>query len=378
MSANLNVRNGKVSFAFAGDRKKIWHGDGQQAAADWSLDQWIEGSGLDYEAILVPAYATMPDGTRVNHGYFNVHNKTAHVFAHVSQVFKNFQPREAAEFMLRYIEGDSRFTMSAMGALGNGERIWATAEFSDCTIAGESHKAYLLGSTAFDGSGATSIQATVIRGVCQNTVTAAMFDRSAVIKVRHSTKFVADTVARNLDAVVQSADKYRTMGNAMADITMRKDVVAKYFKRLLEIPFDAKPDDISSRKLNQYRDLGAAYVTTVQEGAPRETAWAALNAVTRYVDHDRGSRGGSSPEGARFLSANFGSGAEMKAEGIRVVAAGEGSGALFTGTFSPRARRPGGDLDVTRARGGPFKPRQGDSLATQRRAPPRRRPPQRR
>jgi phage/plasmid-like protein (TIGR03299 family) len=353
MAHDLNVRNGRVSFAFAGDRTKIWHGLGQQAdMANWTLDDWIRESGLDYTAVLVPAYADY-NGQRVNHGFLNLHSETAFPFAHVSKMFKNVQPRELVESFQRYIEHDDRFSMSGMGALGNGQRIFATAQFADFTTAGESFKAFLLSSTAFDGSSATTHRATMVRTVCRNTLQAAFGDKDAVISTRHSTQYNADKVARELETIVQSTERFRAMGDAMADQRMAKEVVSKLFKKLLEIPFDAKPDDVSSRKMNQFRDLSSAYATTVTEGAPEGTAWSALQAVTRYVDHDRSTRnGGEDEHGARFMSAQFGSGAQMKAEAVRLLTVDEDFGALFKSTFAPPSR--GGD--VTALLAAPFKP----------------------
>jgi len=324
MSHDLAFRDGRNSFAFTGDRSNIWHRLGQAIAPDQSIDEWAVAAGLDFEAVLLPAYAEL-NGRRINHGYLNVHNKTGHAFGHVSQVYKNVQPLETLQWFEQYISHDPRFKLSAAGALRNGERIWATAEFEGgFKSGGEAHKAYLLMTTTFDGSGATVNQASFTRAVCQNTILAAMSDSRAVIRTRHSTKFDAGKVARELEAVVKSVDSYKAMGDAMAETTMRRETVAKYFKRLLEIPFDAKSEDVSARKLNQFSAMGDAYRTTVQEGAPAETVWAALNAVTRYVDHDRSTRGGDeSQEAARFLSANFGSGAALKSEAIRLLTADE-------------------------------------------------------
>jgi hypothetical protein len=51
------------------------------------------------------------------------------------------------------------------------------------------------------------------------------------------------------------------------------------------IPFDAQKDDISARKMNQFNALSDAWKVTTSEGATG--AWAALNSITRYVDHER-------------------------------------------------------------------------------------------
>jgi hypothetical protein len=141
-----------------------------------------------------------------------------------------------------------------------------------------------------------------------------------VVRTRHTSKFNADKVSRELEGMAQSVEKYKLFGDTMSETRMVKETVSKYFKVLLDIPFDAKPDDVSARKMNQFGDLNRAYRQTVQDGAQPETAWCALNAVTRYVDHDKSTRGGNESE-SRLLSAQFGSGATMKAEAVRLLTA---------------------------------------------------------
>ena len=108
---------------------------------------------------------------------------------------------------------------------------------------------------------------------------------------------------------------------ALAGAAMKREEVSQFFKQLLEIPFDAKESDLTTRKLNQFQDLSRAYSKTRAERnvspATEPNAWLALNAVTRYVDHDKSVRGSDDYQGgeseARFASAQFGSGSQMKA-----------------------------------------------------------------
>jgi hypothetical protein len=101
---------------------------------------------------------------------------------------------------------------------------------------------------------------------------------------------------------------------------MARSEVSDLFKSLLDIPFDTKWADVSTRKQNQFRDMSDAYRTSVREGAPDGSAWAALNAITRYVDHDRSTRSAdSSADEARLLSSQFGSGAALKAQAMDLL-----------------------------------------------------------
>lgn len=65
----------------------------------------------------------------------------------------------------------------------------------------------------------------------------------------------------------------------------------------------------------------AAYKETVEEGTKANTAWTALNAITRYVDHARTTRDhtGEGVDSARMSSAIMGSGAAMKQRAIDML-----------------------------------------------------------
>jgi phage/plasmid-like protein (TIGR03299 family) len=158
------------------------------------------------------------------------------------------------------------------------------------------------------------------RVVCQNTLRIAHADKRAQIKTRHSTKFDAAKVGKELAQLASGFAQYKAIGDAMAQTEMAGKEVSNFFKTLLEIPFDAKKEDISSRKYNQFANLNETYRTSVVEGAVKGSVWAALQAITRYADHDRSVKSAGLPESiARFSSAQFGSGDQMKGKAMELL-----------------------------------------------------------
>jgi hypothetical protein len=97
---------------------------------------------------------------------------------------------------------------------------------------------------------------------------------------------------------------------------LEKEQISRVFKACLDIPFDARQEDVSARKMNQFEELKRCYRQTVNEGTEPGSAWTALNSITRWRDHDRGTRGGANETEARFVSAQFGSGAAIKAKAV--------------------------------------------------------------
>src|SRR5215831_11681066 len=326
MAHNIDMSNGRANIAFRGSRADIWHRLGHEMQPGMTVEQWAKSAGLDWSAVKVPAFADLggiagKGMTGVPDRFFNVRSDTGHVLGAMSDRYVNVQPRDVLAWFDRYISVDSRFELDVAGSLQDGAIIWATATFRDAvTVGGDDHKARLLMSTTFDGTGSTINQATMTRVVCNNTLNAAHFDKRAVIRTRHNTAFKADAVAKELAKVAEGFAQFKTIGDALAQAVMAKEAVADFFKDCLDIPHDAKSDEISARKRNQYAELAAAYQRSVSEGAGPGTAWAALQAVTRYVDHDRSTRGGNGGEDeARFTSATFGSGDALKGKAMGLL-----------------------------------------------------------
>jgi hypothetical protein len=150
-----------------------------------------------------------------------------------------------------------------------------------------------------------------------------MYDKKARVATRHNTRFDAARVGKELAQIAGGFAEYKKMGDAMAGVEMTAKQVSDYFKQALEIPLDAKHDDISTRKMNQFRALSIAYSTTTRERGMATAnqagdCWTALNAITRWVDHDRISENGDGGE-KQFTSAQFGSGSAVKERAVSLL-----------------------------------------------------------
>jgi phage/plasmid-like protein (TIGR03299 family) len=324
MSANLDYSNGRVNFAFTGDRADIWHHEGNQMQAGQSINDWIETAGLAFKAIRTPAFTQLPDGSMkaIPDWTYLTRSDTLTQLGYVSTAgYKEVQPDEPVHCLAQYTGIDDRFQLETAGSLNGGKRVWAAATFQDGFVAGGAeHKARLLCTTSFDGTSATWFKCIVTKVVCQNTLEGALAEKSAAFRVFHSVKFDRVAAGKQLAKIAAGFAKYRVMADAMALVHFSETETDILFKKLLEIPQEAASEDISTRKLNQFRALADAYKATVDEGTETGTVWTALNAVTRYVDHNRASRGGDSASSARFDSSLFGSGAAMKADAWNLLA----------------------------------------------------------
>jgi phage/plasmid-like protein (TIGR03299 family) len=337
MSHNLENRDGRYSFAFTGSRDQIWHRLGQELPEGSPLSTWAKAAGLDFSVCKVPALVDL-SGEDFDHmnadsrslpapnRKFIVRQDNGHVLGLASDGYKVVQPKDVLEWFEKYITVDDRFHLDAAGVLHSGEVIWATARFNgEMSVAGESHRARLLMSTSFDQSRPTINQGTTTRAVCNNTLSTAWADRRAVIKTTHRSHFKGEQVAKELATIAQSFDIFKKMGDAMAQTAMAKDEVSNFFKTLLEIPFDVKKEDIATVTLNKFTAMSQAYTLTKRErNTNADDVWSALQAVTRYVDHDRTVRNVDQNNAndvtvARFQASTFGSGDGLKGKAFELL-----------------------------------------------------------
>ena len=323
MSANLEYRNGQYSFAFTGPRTAIWHRTGNQLPNDATRDQWLDAAGFRYTVLKSPAFAQFKGEMVPADWVFLQREDNGHIFASAKPEYQldNLQPANVFDFFDRYILLCPGFSMCRAGVLGNGGRLWAQARYDkDLTIADERVVPHLLLSTSYDLSASTTAQGTTVSVVCQNTLAAAHSDKRAMIKVTHRSKFNPDAVIEELAGIMKGFETFKAMGEQLAMHAMSVETVGRFFAKLLGANLD-KPDEVSARKANQLQTLAAAYNQSKEErNTHADNAWLALQAVTRYCDHDRNSRGqNGNAEMARFDSATFGSGNQLKRDAVQLL-----------------------------------------------------------
>ena len=341
MAHEIDMTNGRANIAFMGNRNDVWHRLGQEMKEGMTIEQWAKAAGLDWTAVKVPALLDLSgaswDHLRPAAGTYNstplardrafmVRSDTGSMLGDncVTDVYQAVQPAELLAWFDQYIAVDDRFALDVAGSLKGGSVIWATATWKELlVVAGDAHTARVLMSTTFDGSGATINQMTTTRVVCNNTLRCAHSDKhNAVVRTRHNTKFDAKAVGAELAGLAQSIAQFKKVGDAMAQVTMTAADVSAFFKTCLDIKPEEKQEDISTRKMNQFRAISQAFNTTRRERDARQgdaiDVWTALQAVTRYVDHERVSINGDHGE-KQFTSANFGSGDALKGKAMNLL-----------------------------------------------------------
>lgn len=335
MAHELDMSNGQANIAYRLEGGIPWHRMGQIILPTDSLEVIAQKGGLAWEALTVPAQYEFGGKLMTAPGAFHmVRSDTGASLSVMSARYKPHQPAEILAFYRDFVLVDERFEIETVGSLKGGRLIWCLAKFkAGMTVAGDEHAVYVLFSTSFDGSVATRAVATFVRVVCNNTITAALTqaDREkAYISVRHSADFsdpaIRADAADRFAAVVAEFEQYKQLGEALANIRLTQFQVEGLFTRLT-IDKAAKGDAAkevapTGRARAALERLLSSYRDTLAEGTKGGTAWAALQGVTRYVDHNRTVRDteGDGKAAAQFASSLFGSGASLKREAVQILA----------------------------------------------------------
>ena len=196
--------------------------------------------------------------------------------------------------------------MWALASVGAGADI----------VDGDTVKPYLLLGTSYDGTMATVAKFTTVRVVCNNTITAALGDNTATVRVLHSERFDADAVRLELGIVANNFERFLIESRKLAGVAMGADDADAFVSELLKPYHTGKIDISDSRAYKRIMGLfnGAAIGSDI--AGVTGTRWGMLNAVTELVDHERGRS-----DNTRLESAWFGTGAAIKNRAMDLLAA---------------------------------------------------------
>lgn len=335
MAHLLDRSAGFDAIAFRGDTP--WHGLGQSMRGDETLDQWRIRAGLGWEALKAPVlfrkappvaalagFATLdgegnpvPEAPLARAAGQSViyRGDTGAALGIVGDDYRIVQPRDVMEFYRDLTERHG-FEMETAGAIKDGRVIWALARTGDdMRISGTDRVGgYLLLSTSFDGSAATTGRFTTVRVVCNNTLSAATAGGRPAVSVTHRAMFDADAAKVKLgvgDAFVKFQDDAQRMAEAGVSPEQTVAFFLNVYHRL------TTPEEIAKapEAVTKAADKTIARLVSLYLNGPgadlrsaKGTAWGLLNAVTRDVDHSTRAR---SPD-SRLSSAWFGPGEAIK------------------------------------------------------------------
>ncbi len=298
--------------------KTPWHGIGVPLDNPPTAAEAIKAAGLNWKVEKRPLFTPKTanggrDDLREVEGYNAVVRKDKNRVLGV--VGKNWQPlqnREAFRFFDPFIEAGSAEYHTA-GSLKDGQYVWVLVRLDAdpiTVVKGDEVGKYLLLSNSHDGKAAINVRFTPIRVVCWNTLTMVESDDAGpFLRIYHK---------GNLKQTMQKVQEVVDITNRTFSATMeqyrwlaKRQVgnIHQYVLDVLRVPDDAEKPPRALDNIIQLFEDGRGQ----DNPAVRGTYWAAYNAVTEWVDHERGR------DGSRLQAAWYGEGRRIKQRGLEVA-----------------------------------------------------------
>jgi phage/plasmid-like protein (TIGR03299 family) len=294
--------------------EKPWHGIGTELNHPATAAEAIKEARLDYTVAAEPLYRK--NGREMDNLKVIVRPDTNDELGIVSNSYKIIQNVEAFNFFDSVVEEGLAMYHTA-GALGKGERIWILAKLPDSVLVTKDDvvNKYLLLTTSHNGVSSLLMYFTPVRVVCQNTLNLSSTNATSGISIRHTGNIMnkVSEARRILGLAVNYYMKFDADAHAMLKYQMSDAELKKYFDYALR--GNVGPDvEESTRVTNEKETLMTLFHTGKGNDLPevRGSAWAALNAVTEYVDHYRTIKNLAADRTNRLKNIWFGSGAVVK------------------------------------------------------------------
>jgi phage/plasmid-like protein (TIGR03299 family) len=310
---------------FSGDRKAAWHNLGVVVDGALNWQDAMQTALLDWQVDKVQFNSPLTGSPVDSWGIFR--NDTQEFLGAVGNNYTPIQNRYAFAFVDSILEADNHAHYTSAGALGKGERIWCLAKVNgDIQVAGtdDKHETYLLFTTSHDGSASAICKLTTVRVVCQNTLTQALNQNGAFLRVKHTQNAEAKmNHARSLMQGVhaQVAD-IENKFNLLAQRKVTPDSITAVMKKL----FGDWEEKKTAKTENKVAEILQLFASNDHDAIPevKGTAYNLLNAITEYQDHFAAFRrtdGKADMAGNVIRSENalFGVGATLKENALEVV-----------------------------------------------------------
>ena len=308
------------TMAYAGATP--WHGLGNHLTQKQPIEVWQREAGMDWQIqeSLVHFKSDAVGHLGAIHSFPEqkvlFRSDTKAPLSVVSQRYHTVQPREVLEFY-RDLTEVSGYELETAGVLKGGRKFWALARTGQDAALKDNDQinGYLLLATSCDGTLATTATPTIVRVVCNNTLTIALDGISRAIKVPHNTRFDPQTVKKQLGIAVSQWDEFMYRMRTLAERKVQsKEALGFFMNVLCDTNAHAPIPEVlpNKRAMEKVQSLYEGKGRGADLASARGTAWGLLNAMTEYVDHERRARSSE----YRMDSAWFGQGAVIKQKAL--------------------------------------------------------------
>lgn len=353
MAHELELRDGKASMVWNVQGGTPWHALGTPIdGKEKDMSKIIEMINGNYEVKKKRLHT--PEGVPVEAYYFyrdipgdEPGTTKEQIFAHHVGPGMTILQNESAGKWFQPMIDLGLVEVESAGLLRDGARIWVLArildKFETDIVPGDPVRRYILLSNSHDGTQCVRAGFTNIRVVCANTLSEAIGNRhaSALLRIKHTKNIhEALSLVRNTMDIAEkrfstTVEVYRRMADCGVNEEDLKQYVTQIFtppkelaveNAIAEMALDIGEAAADIKKVEEdLKKTGKRVFPVIQKlfesgrGSDiktiRGTLWAAYNAITEYVDHERG----NGTQAERFESSQWKEGAVMKKRALDIA-----------------------------------------------------------
>jgi len=330
MAHEISIVNGVAEAAYA--IKPAWHGLGNVLSDTMTADEAFESAHLDWRVektdILYKDPSKGGSETRKHPTQcLTTRSDTGDVLGCVSKKYQVIQNRKQFDFFSGLF-GEHEIKYESAFAMRGGQVICLLARIPGHILTlgeNDTSEPYLMSLNSHNGLLTHRIYPTGVRGVCWNTVNLAMRMSKTYFGVRHfGAVDMAMEIAR--DAVRKTLgfwDEYCEMAKRLADTKVAHTQAREYIESVFSSPSgDGDGDAVTTHLTNTRSRILDLWQNERQRLKGIEsTAWALLNSVTEYIDHEARSKGATDADRQSSLvyNAYVGSGSMKKRKAVNVA-----------------------------------------------------------
>lgn len=348
MAHNLHIDRLTGQAAMVSFRENPWHSLGNVVHKEMTDDEVMQFALLNWEVATEPVFRVrdvngVQSIRQIKKQKLLVRQDTDAEFGIVAENYRIVQNRELVQWM-RKISGDLGLVWQTAGALGRGDTVWVLAEIPDLAIAlgNDVTKSYMLMSNGHGNGRSLRMMPTMVRVVCNNTLTMALGSKAKEraqrqnadegntsteglqlgYSIRHNGQ-LDNTVQRVTAAYAAARTTIEEQARVLSELANKPATVsdaAEYWEAVFRLPVAADESSRSktmreNREAERRLTLNRIWESGTSQGLDTSGSWyTAMQAAVEYVDHEMPvrDRAGAGAAVARSRRALFGTGAQMK------------------------------------------------------------------
>jgi phage/plasmid-like protein (TIGR03299 family) len=295
---------------------KPWHGLGIECSHAMSAEEAMELAALNWKVFKAPLYTgelldkdgnvLVEGGIKIPGQYVTVREDTQESLGIVGERYSPLD-NSACFSLFNEIVQSNEAHFEVVGSLFGGRKVWLLAklpEYIRIRDTDDITEEFLLLSTSHDGSLATDIRFSPIRTVCANTLTASLSKKSKYqYSIKHTPNYRSKVeTARKMLGLAQEFFKgMENVLNLLANYQISSNELEWYTEEIF--PNNSKKADEDSSEYDPSYELATRTKNNREsilnlfengkgnsEKGIKGSAYAALNAVTEFVDWERPTR----------------------------------------------------------------------------------------